>query len=148
MKIYSPIKGKLKDLSEVNDIAFSQKMLGDGIAIVPYEGKLIAPFDAKVEMIFPSKHAIGLQSTNGKEILIHIGIDTVNLKGNYFESFIKQGDEVKQGDLLIKFDMGRIKEKGYCIDTMIIISNTNNSLITDVVNQEEVLCGDYLMCIE
>lgn len=148
MKIYSPLNGKVKDLFEVDDVAFSKKLLGDGIAIVPSDGELVAPADAKVEMVFPTKHAIGLTTTDGVELLIHIGIDTVNLEGAGFETFVRQGDQVRKGNILIKFDINKIKEIGYSIDTMIIVSNTNNFSNIKIMSTNDIQVGDYLLCVE
>ena len=122
--------GELIPIEEVKDATFSQKVLGDGIAIVPSKGRVCAPCDAKIETIFDTKHAIGLKSENGIELLIHIGIDTVNLKGKYFKAYVKEGDRVKAGDTLITFDLEKIKAEGY--DTVIPL------VFTDPEKQPEI----------
>lgn len=109
--LVSPLNGEAVDLSTVSDEMFASKTLGDGIAIVPKDGKLYAPCDAEVVMLFETKHAIGLRTSNGAEILIHIGVNTVSMEGVGFTAFVKQNDKVKEGDLLIEFDLDAIKEK-------------------------------------
>lgn len=137
--VYAPISGKVKPLSEVDDAAFSSEALGKGTAIIPDEGKVYAPFDGTVEMLFPTKHAIGLVSTEGCELLIHIGMNTVQLDGKYFDAFVNQGDTVKKGQLLIQFDISKIQEEGYCLDTPVLITNTGDYSNIEVVNKNKVL---------
>ena len=107
--IYSPLNGEVKELKEVNDPTFAGGMLGQGIAIIPSEGKLYAPFDGKVNLVFDTKHAIGLENEAGAEMLIHIGLETVNLNGEHFTPKVKAGNTVKKGDLLVEFDLDEIK---------------------------------------
>jgi glucose-specific phosphotransferase system IIA component len=116
----SPAQGELISIENVNDPVFSQRMMGDGFAIVPEGEYFFAPFTGKVEMVFPTGHAIGLKSEDGLEVLIHIGLDTVKLKGEGFKTFVKQGDSVMIGDPLIKVDLVLIKNRGYDITTPII----------------------------
>ncbi len=122
-ELYSPMNGKIVKLEDVEDEAFSQKILGDGVAIEPSEGKLFAPCDCKVESIADTKHAINLVTENGCEILLHIGIDTVRLNGQHFKAHVKEGDNVKQGSLLLTFDIESIKKAGYKVTTPMIICN-------------------------
>lgn len=124
--ILSPAKGKVIDLAQVNDATFSSGALGKGFAVIPEDGMYYAPFDGEVSMIFPTKHAIGLTSNNGVEILIHIGLDTVELNGQYFESFVEQGQKIKKGDLLMKVDLDKVKKAGYDIVTPVIVTNSDN----------------------
>ncbi|MEG0329755.1 MAG: beta-glucoside-specific PTS transporter subunit IIABC [Longicatena sp.] len=133
--IYSPIKGQVMPLSEVKDDAFAKGVLGKGIAIVPSEGIVSAPFDGIVMTLFPTKHAIGLISDHGLEVLIHIGLDTVQLEGKYFEAHIKQGEHVTKGQKLVSFDIKALQIEGYCLDTPIIVTNTNDYL--DIVETQE-----------
>lgn len=126
--IKSPLKGELIELNKVNDEAFSKELLGKGIGIIPKEGKVYSPVDGVVTTLFPTNHAIGITGDNKEEILIHIGINTVELDGKYFHPRVKQGQNIKQGDLLIDFDKDEILKCGYEIQTPIIITNTNNFL--------------------
>ena len=121
--IYSPIKGKVKPLEQIKDEAFASGVLGQGVAIEPTEGKVVAPFDGTVMTIFPTKHAIGIISDNGCELLIHIGLNTVELDGKYFESFVKQGDKIKKGQTLVTFDIENISKEEYCLETPVIVTN-------------------------
>ncbi|MCS8595847.1 PTS beta-glucoside transporter subunit IIBCA [Leuconostoc citreum] len=119
----SPMAGKIIPLSSVNDAVFSNKTLGDGVAIIPLEGKLYAPTDGLIEMVYNTNHAIGMKTSEGDEILFHIGIDTVNLKGQFFDVAVTAGQKVKQGDLLVRFNREGIKAAGFDDTTMIIITN-------------------------
>ncbi|CAM4360601.1 beta-glucoside-specific PTS transporter subunit IIABC [Paenibacillus xylanexedens] len=123
MLIVSPMTGEIKPISEVEDQAFAQELMGKGIAIVPTEGKVYAPFDGVVEALYRTKHAIGLKAANGVEILIHIGVDTVSLKGKYFNAHIEQGQTIKAGDLLVEFDPEGITSAGYNTITSIVVTN-------------------------
>ena len=122
--IVSPIKGVLQALNEVKDPVFAEETMGKGCAIIPEEGKVFAPCDGTVVMIFPTKHAIGLLSDEGVEILIHVGMNTVELQGKYYEGHVENNQRVKKGQLLISFDMDSIKENGYSLVTPVIITNT------------------------
>ena len=126
--VYSPLSGKLVELKEIDDEVFSKGVMGKGIAIEPNNNQVVAPFDGEVVTIYPTKHAIGLKSTNGVELIIHIGLDTANLKGEYFDVKVVEGQRVKRGEVLAEVDFSKIKEKGFSIITPIIISNTNQFL--------------------
>lgn len=134
-EVVSPLKGEVLQLSEVKDEAFSSGALGKGIAIKPTNGKLISPVDGVVTTLFPTCHAIGITSKNGAEILIHIGMDTVELGGKYFSPKVKQGDTVKCGEELVEFDTKAIEAAGYSTVTPIIITNSNNYL--DVIETDK-----------
>lgn len=123
--ITSPMTGDLMNLSEVSDPAFNTGLMGQGIAVLPTVGEVVAPADATVNVMFPTGHAVGLTTVDGVELLIHIGIDTVNLDGLHYKAFVKQGQEVKKGDKLIEFDIQAIKEAGYEISTPILVTNTD-----------------------
>ncbi|MEH7379001.1 PTS glucose transporter subunit IIA [Bacillus sp. JJ1533] len=123
LEIKSPIIGTGLPLSEVPDEVFATKMMGDGIAFEPSENNLYAPIDGEIIQVFPTLHAIGLKSTNGLEILLHIGIDTVNLSGKGFECFVSVGDRVTTGQKLISFDIDLIKENAKSSITPLIITN-------------------------
>ncbi|QJX81319.1 beta-glucoside-specific PTS transporter subunit IIABC [Priestia megaterium] len=145
--IVSPLTGDVKLLNQVNDQVFSSGALGKGIAIEPNTGKVFSPVDGVISTLFPTGHAIGITSDEGIEILIHIGIDTVQLDGKYYDPQIKQGDQVKQGDLLVNFDIERIKEAGYQVTTPIIITNTINYLDIIPTNAERVALDDSILTI-
>lgn len=123
-QILAPVSGRVVPMSEVNDPTFSQEILGKGVAIIPSEGRVVAPASGEVVVMFETKHAVSLRTDGGTELIIHIGLDTVNLKGDYFTAHVKQGDHVKAGDLLVEFEMDSIKEAGYDVITPIIICNT------------------------
>ena len=123
--VHAPLTGEVTPLSEVPDQVFSEKMMGDGIAIKPSQGEVRAPFNGKVQMIFPTKHAIGLVSDSGLELLIHIGLDTVKLNGEGFTLHVEEGQEVKQGDLLINFDLDYIRNHAKSDITPIIVTQGN-----------------------
>ena len=121
--ILSPIKGEVKPIEESSDAAFASGALGKGVVILPKEGKVYAPVTGTVTVLFPSLHAIGITSDAGVELLIHIGINTVQLNGEGFTAHIKQGDQIKQGQLLVEFDMNKIKEAGYSLETPVLVTN-------------------------
>ncbi|RDC50328.1 PTS beta-glucoside transporter subunit IIABC [Acinetobacter sp. RIT592] len=132
--VVSPIKGEVLNLSDIEDAAFSSGVLGQGVAVVPSDGKVVAPVNGVVTTLFPSLHAIGILSDEGVEVLIHIGLNTVQLEGRGFESFIKQGDRITKGQTILKFDIDVIKEAGYSVVTPIVV--TNSSQFLDVVQTE------------
>ncbi|WP_051629506.1 PTS sugar transporter subunit IIA [Lacrimispora aerotolerans] len=121
--IYSPLKGTVIPLAEVSDPVFAEEVMGPGVGIEPEEGKLYAPVDGEIISVFPTGHAIGMKTADGMEVLLHIGIDTVQLEGDGFQAFVKQGDHVKAGELLVEFDCAKIKEKGYQTTTMVLVPN-------------------------
>lgn len=143
--IASPLQGSVVQLADVPDPVFASGAMGKGIAIEPSQGTLYAPANGEVTLLFPTKHAIGIKTENGAEILLHVGMDTVSLNGEGFESFVEIGDTIEAGQKLLEFDMDVIKEAGLPVTTPIIITNT--SLYEDIlVSQEnEVQVGDYLM---
>ena len=126
MIIYSPVKGEQISLERVSDPVFSQKMMGDGTAIIPSEKTIVAPISGVLTTVFPTKHAFGIEGDNGEEILIHIGINTVELNGKYFTLHVKQDYYVKQGDPLVTVDFDSIKKEGYSLETPLIVLNTSN----------------------
>ena len=132
--IASVMDGEVKDLSECSDSVFAKKMMGDGVLLLPQDGKVYAPADGKIEFVFPSKHAIGITLTNGISILIHCGIDTVKLDGKHFNVMVAQGDQIKQGDLLLSFDVDAIKAEGFLVETPLIVTNLKeNQKIEEIV---------------
>lgn len=144
--ISSPFVGQVLPLSDIKDDAFSTEALGKGVAVVPAEGKLVAPVSGMVSALFPTKHAIGITSDNGAELLIHVGMDTVQLQGKFFEALVKQGDRVEKGQLLIEFDIKGIQEAGYEISTPVVVTNPDHyNLMT--TNEKEVKHGDSLITL-
>ena len=141
----APLKGQVKSLTEVQDEAFSCGVMGQGAAIVPAEGKVFSPCDGEITTFFPTGHAIGISSTSGAEVLIHIGLDTVKLNGKGFTQKKNQGDTVKKGDLLLEFDMDYIKKAGYDITTPVIVTNTDDYSEVKVAAQDKVNPGDTLI---
>jgi glucose-specific phosphotransferase system IIA component len=136
--ITSPLTGKAIDISQVSDQVFSQKMLGDGIAIDPTHGNVVSPCNGKVIQVFPTNHAIGIKTKEGIEILIHLGLDTVELKGKGFKRLVDKGDRVETGDKLIEMDMTYLKEKAKSLITPVVITNG------DKVKNIEKLLGDVV----
>lgn len=134
ISIQSPLAGRAKNLSEAPDPVFAQGVMGQGVVIEPTEGELVAPVDGVVSVLFPTKHAIGLVSDEGLELLMHIGMDTVNLDGDGFTAHVKQGDRVSVGDALISFDMAAIQAAGYPVATPVIVTNQND-FQTDVTRE-------------
>lgn len=145
--IYAPVQGKTLPLAQVSDAAFAGGDLGNGIAILPAEGKVRAPFDGTVVALFPTKHAIGVLSDTGCQVLIHIGMDTVQLDGAYFEAHVNKGDSIKKGDVLITFDRDKILAEGYCLETPIIITNTSDYLDVISTEAQEVTNKDILLTV-
>ncbi len=145
--VYSPLKGKIKSLKEVNDSTFSEEILGKGLAILPEEGKLYAPFDGEVTSLFDTKHAIGLSCAGGVELLIHTGLETVGLGGRYFEAKAAVGDKVKKGDLLIEFDLEEIR-KEYDTITPVVITNAED--FTEILQEKEwaVEPGELILTVK
>lgn len=143
--ICSPINGNVLPLSEAKDDAFAQGLLGNGVAIDPADGKVVSPVDGTVMTLFPTKHAIGLVSDNGAEILIHLGMDTVKLDGKYFEAHVKQGDKVKKGDVLVTCDVEAIKAEGYSMITPVIVTNTADYLDVVEMASGTVKAGDDII---
>ncbi|HFJ5205369.1 TPA: glucose-specific PTS transporter subunit IIBC [Staphylococcus aureus] len=143
--VHAPLTGEVTPLSEVPDQVFSEKMMGDGIAIKPSQGEVRAPFNGKIQMIFPTKHAIGLVSDSGLELLIHIGLDTVKLNGEGFTLHVEEGQEVKQGDLLINFDLDYIRNHAKSDITPIIVTQGNiTNLDFKQGEHGNILFGDQL----
>ena len=142
------MNGKFVALENVQDEAFSSKVLGEGVAIEPEEGKLYSPCDGKVDMVFDTGHAVSLVSENGCEILLHIGIDTVKLNGRFFETHVSDGQEIHKGDLLISFDLDEIRNAGYQTTTPMIICNTDDYETVEAVSAEHVTAGNKIIEIK
>ncbi len=145
--IVAPVSGVCIPVQQVNDPAFAGEMLGKGVAIEPTEGRLYAPADCEVSAVADTKHALGLTLLNGAELLIHVGIDTMQLNGKCFKPQVKKGQRVKQGDLLLKFDLKKIEKQGY--DTVVPIVVTNyDEFGTLQCSTGKVATGDEIITID
>lgn len=146
-KLVAPVSGTVLPLSEAKDGAFSSGAMGKGVVILPDEGAVYAPFSGTVKALFPTKHAIGLVSDDGCELMIHIGINTVQLKGQYFDANVAQGDHVDAGQLLIKFDKAAIEKAGYDTETVIVVTNSDHYM--DVIEPEatKLTHGDKFLTV-
>lgn len=137
--IVAPVTGKLVEITQVPDPTFSEKMMGDGIAIIPTKGEFVAPVNGEIVNLFPTKHAIGIKSEAGVEYLLHIGLETVTLEGEGFEAHVKEGDKVSAGDLLITVDLALIEEKAQTITPLVIISDVAS---IDHMADQDVVQGE------
>ncbi|MDO6994278.1 glucose PTS transporter subunit IIA [Brachyspira innocens] len=147
-KVYAPIQGNIVKLESVKDEAFSSGAMGKGIAIEPKEGKVYAPFDGIIETAFPTKHAIGLTSDKGVELLIHVGMDTVKLGGAHFISHIEEGQKIKKGDLLLEFNIEKIRGAGYPTLTPVIVTNSDDYSEVGITSASSVNAGDDLLDVK
>ncbi|HEL2003607.1 TPA: PTS glucose transporter subunit IIA [Streptococcus suis] len=146
--VFSPLSGQILPLEKVNDATFSKKMLGDGVAIIPKDGKVYAPFDGAVTSLFPTKHAIGLTSDEGVELLIHFGLETVELKGRGFVSHVSDGEKVEKGQLMLEVDVEMLVAEGYDIVTPVVVTNTQEYLdVLLLSTKEEVNYADDLLAV-
>ncbi|KRO13788.1 phosphoenolpyruvate-dependent sugar phosphotransferase system EIIBCA [Lactobacillus helveticus] len=145
--ITAPISGKVESLKDTNDKVFSSEMMGKGAAIIPESNEVVAPADGTITVSYPTGHAYGIKTSDGADILIHLGIDTVNLKGKGFESSIKQGDKVKKGDLLGTYDYELVKKEGYDPTVMVVVTNTNDYAEVKRITNAEVKQNDNLIAL-
>ncbi|MCI6794833.1 MAG: glucose PTS transporter subunit IIA [Lachnospiraceae bacterium] len=146
-KVYAPINGEAIPSAQVDDPTFASEALGKGLAIIPSEGKVYAPFDGTVEMLFDTKHVVAVTSDDGVEVLIHVGVDTVNLKGEGYTAHTATGEKVKKGQLLLEFDMDRIKKAGYQTVTPVIVTNSDEYKNVRVVKTGSVRAGDEVLTV-
>jgi len=146
--IGAPVEGKAVPLSTVSDPTFGEGILGKGIAIEPSVGRVVAPVDGTVEIMFETKHAISIVSKEGVELLIHVGLDTVQLKGEHFITHAKVGDKVTKGDLLLEFDIEKIKAAGYQVITPVIICNTADYKEIESLSGKDVKPSDDIMYLQ
>ena len=144
-KMESPLTGKVIPLSEVHDEVFASEMMGKGCAVIPEEGKVYAPFDGKVVGLLDSHHAVGMESTDGVEVLIHVGMDTVKLNGRCFTIHVEEGEQVKKGQLLLEFDIPGIKEAGYEVTTPVIITNSDEFSDVQMIAEGQVAVGAEIL---
>ena len=149
IELCAPVSGTVKALSDVPDKTFAEKVLGDGAAIIPEEGKVYAPADGTVANIMDSKHGIMFVTDSGAEVLIHIGLDTVNLKGKYFKSYVSDGDKVKKGTLLVEFDLEAIKGEGYNLITPMVVTNISDYIKAVCMEKENtaINSGDKFLTV-
>ena len=146
--IASPVKGKIVPLSEVADPTFAQGILGQGAAVVPAEGRVTAPADGTIDVMFDTGHAVSMTTDEGTEVLIHVGLDTVQLKGEHYKACCKAGDKVKTGDTLIEFDPAAIKAAGYDIVTPVIICNSDAYSAVKAADAGPVEAGAPLLTLK
>ncbi|MDT2524329.1 beta-glucoside-specific PTS transporter subunit IIABC [Enterococcus raffinosus] len=143
----SPIRGQIIPLSAVHDEAFASEALGKGFAIAPAEGKVVAPFDGKIAAIFPTKHAIGLVSETGVEILIHVGLNTVELNGKYFEALVEADEIVKKGQPILTFDLEKIQAAGYDTQVPIVVTNTPQYSSIETIGSGQTDCDEAILAV-
>lgn len=150
IEIFSPLKGRLIPLDDVSDETFSSGMMGKGVAIKPLGDKIYAPFDGEITMTTPTNHAIGLRSAKGIDLLIHVGIDTVNLQGKYFERFVSEGERINKGQPLLRYNLKEIIGLGYDETTMVIVTNSAEFLDIIITGDEnvEATTSRLMMCIQ
>lgn len=145
--IASPVKGTVVSLEQVNDPTFSEGMLGKGVAVIPAEGNIYAPVDGEISLLFDTLHAVSMTTKDGVEILIHVGLDTVKLKGDGFTAHVATGDSVKKGDLLLSVDLEALKAAGYDTVTPMVICNTDDYSDVETIKLTEVEPGNDLLKI-
>ena len=148
IEITAPVAGKVVALEDVPDPTFAQGILGPGIAIEPAEGRIVAPADGTVDVMFETGHAVSMTTADGAELLIHVGIDTVNLKGKHFAIKVKEGDKVKAGDLLAEVDVAAVRAEGYKTTTPIIVTNSDDYLdVFAAAESGSIRHGDKLLTV-
>lgn len=145
IKIISPLSGEVMPVAKVKDPTFSQEMLGKGVAIYPNIGRVVAPFDGTVDTVFDTFHAISLISKEKVEMLIHVGMDTVKLKGQHFKALVKSGDTIKTGDVLLEFDPEAIQKSGYDITTPVVVCNPDDYVKIDTKTDQSINMGECLI---
>ncbi|WP_248735063.1 PTS sugar transporter subunit IIA [Neobacillus rhizosphaerae] len=122
-ELFAPVNGDVVEITEVPDVVFSQKMMGDGFGIIPKDGRVLSPVEGKIVQIFPTKHALGIETKSGLELLIHIGLETVTLKGEGYDVIVSEGQSVKVGDPLVNVDLQLLEEHSLEIITPVVITN-------------------------
>lgn len=147
IKIYAPVTGSCVDLSEVPDEVFSEKMIGDGVALRPTENLFVAPAGGELTMLFPTGHAFGMRIDKTIEILIHIGIDTVELNGEGFEILAEQGQFVKTGTPIVRVDLEKIRQRGYDLITPVILTSPAEAVIKPLTGRNAVAARDVIFSI-
>ena len=148
MEIGALVKGKAAPISQVSNPTLGEEILGKGVAIQPEDGKIYAPADGTIEMLFDTKHAVSMTTTEGVELLVHIGLDTVALKGEHFTAHKGNGDAVKKGDLLISVDLEAVKAAGYDVITPMVVCNTSDYQTVEAVTGSDVNPGDTVLILK
>ena len=143
--ICAPLDGMAVTCEVIKDRTFREEMLGKTVVIRPANGKIFAPADGKVDVLMETMHAVNMTSEKGAEILIHIGIDTVELNGKYFKSYIKAGDKVKRGDLMLEFDVEKVAAAGYNMVVLVIICNSDDYTEIEKLQNQQVQIGETIM---
>lgn len=146
--IGAPVAGKLVSIKEVSDPTFGDEILGKGAAIIPSDGRVYAPVDGKVATVFPTGHAIALVGSDGEEILIHVGLDTVKLNGKYFTIHVEEEQQIKKGELLLEADLDQIRAAGYDVITPIVVCNTDDFTQVQPEAPGEVKQGDDILKLQ
>ena len=142
IEIYAPLTGEYVKIEDIPDPVFAQKMMGEGFGINPTEGEVLSPIEGKVDNVFPTKHAIGLKADNGLELLVHIGLDTVQLDGEGFEVLVNSGDTVQVGDPLVKFNLEYISNNAKSVISPVIITNTDQTSAININDVNAIVKGE------
>lgn len=137
--------GRTIPMDEVNDQTFAQELLGPGIAIVPSNGTVVSPINGTIAMVMDTKHAVCIQGEDGLELIVHAGLDTVELNGKYYQTYKEIGDQVKAGDVLLEFDLEEITKAGYDVTTPIVITNLGDYKITKCLTGQQVKAGEEVI---
>lgn len=145
LKVVACVDGTCINIADVKDQVFSAKMMGDGFAIIPTDDTIVSPISGTIETVFPTNHAVGIKNRNGVEVLIHIGLDTVELNGEGFTGFVKEGTQVKAGQPLVKIERTKLEEKGYDLSTMIIFTAGFDGEVKLECYGKKVKAGDVLI---
>lgn len=148
MVVGAPMAGKLVSIKEVSDPTFGDEILGKGAAIIPSGNQVYAPADGKVGTVFPTGHAVAIVASDGEEILIHVGLDTVKLNGQHYTIHVKEGQEVKKGDLLLEADLQQIKAAGYDVITPVVICNSDEFSQIETETPKDVKPGDDILKLQ
>ena len=144
-KLVAPVTGKLLSLTDVPDPVFAQKMAGDGVAVMPEDDVIVAPADGELTLVFDTKHAFAMTLDNGIELLVHIGLETVTLKGEGFEQLVQAGTKIKAGTPIMKVDREYIKSKGFSLITPVLITNTDNTKSITSVENIDAVAGETII---
>ena len=148
MEIMSPVEGEVKPIESVNDEVFSEKIMGDGIAITPESQLIVSPVNGTVTAVFPTGHAVCVLTDEGVEILLHLGIDTVELEGKYYKQVVQRGQKVKQGELLVEMDYRQVKDAGYDNEVMVIITNSQEHEICKPLQTGKAVTTDSILVLK